>query len=33
MVAKEPIQMFWVIMGLLFIIASVIGIERMVPRY
>ena len=30
---KEPVSMFWVIVGMLVMIASMIGIERMIPRY
>jgi hypothetical protein len=30
---KEPIAMFWIIIGLLISIAAMIGIERLVERY
>ena len=30
---KEPIALLWIIIGLLGIVASCIGIERLVPRY
>ena len=30
---KEPVTMFWIIIGLIVSVACMIGIERMVPRY
>jgi hypothetical protein len=30
---KEPIAMFWIIIGLIVSVFCMIGIERMVPRY
>jgi hypothetical protein len=30
---KEPISIFWIVIGLLAMIACMIGIERMVPRF
>jgi len=30
---KEPIAMIWIIFGLLFMAACMIGIERLIPRY
>jgi len=31
-IAKEPVSLLWVIIGLLFMIACMIGIERLIPR-
>jgi hypothetical protein len=30
---KEPVALFWIIIGSILMIASMIGIERMIPRY
>ena len=30
---KEPVSVLWIVIGLLVMIASMIGIERMIPRY
>ena len=30
---KEPISMFWIIIGLVVAVGCMIGIERMIPRY
>jgi len=30
---KEPIQLLWIIIGLLAAVGVMIGIERLVPRY
>ena len=30
---KEPVAMFWIIIGLLLSVAAMIGIERLIPRY
>jgi hypothetical protein len=30
---KEPVSMLWIVIGMLIMIACMIGIERLVPRY
>ena len=30
---KEPVAMFWIIIGLIVSVACMIGIERAIPRY
>lgn len=30
---KEPIALLWIIIGLLFAVACMIGVERLVERY
>jgi hypothetical protein len=30
---KEPLSVLWIIIGLVFMIGCMIGIERLIPRY
>jgi hypothetical protein len=30
---KEPVSVLWIVIGLVVMIAAMIGIERMIPRY